>query len=86
MARGITGGSASLGRALAHAVADAVSHVLNATAPHQQEAKTRGILGTLHHVANESADAVAPIAQRCLDTGEVHPLLEPVLRLMAGKE
>jgi len=78
-------GKASLGTAVAHVIGTALHHAIVTALPHLHAERDRHTRGMLSEMADSAQTDLAPIMGHLLDTGAVHPLLEPVVRRMAGK-
>lgn len=76
----------SLGAAIQDIVADAVHKVIISALPHWHETKINHGVGVLESMQNEVHKIMGPMAQHALDTGAVHPLLEPLFRMMTGED
>lgn len=74
------------GAMLSNLIADVVVKVIAGATSHQNEARVRTNHDLLEDAGQKFHHAVRPMAQHCLDTGAVHPLLEPVFRLIAKGE
>lgn len=78
-------GKASLGTAIAHIIGTALHHAIVSALPHFHAERDRHTRGMLSEIAEGAQLDLAPIMAHLLDTGKVHPLLEPVVRRMAGR-
>jgi hypothetical protein len=81
----VTRPEASLGAAIAGLVASAVHHVIMSVLPEHHAERMRQQVQLWQSVVDSTHHQLRPIARHCLDTGAVHPLLEPIFRAMAGE-
>jgi hypothetical protein len=78
-------GKATLGTAVAHVIGNALHHAIVSAAPHLHAERDRHNRGMLHEIADSAQTDLGPIMAHLLDTGKVHPLLEPIVKRMAGR-
>lgn len=78
-------GASNFGQAVSNLIADTLHKVLHSVIPHHQEARVRHTTQALQEAADSAQTVLGPIMAHVHDTGKVHPLLEPLIRSMAGK-
>jgi hypothetical protein len=78
-------GKASLGTAVAHIIGNAIHHAFVSASPHLNAERDRHTRGMLSEIADTAQTDIGPVMGHLLDTGKVHPLLEPIVRKMAGR-
>jgi len=79
-------GKVSAAQAIANLVGDVVHKVILSTSQHTHSERTRHTVGVLQEMADGAQAAVGPVMAHVLDTGKVHPVLEPVVRQLAGRQ
>lgn len=78
-------GKASLGTAIANVIGQAIHHAIVSALPHWHAERDRHTRGMFQELADTAQTDLGPIFEHLLDTGKVHPLIEPVIRRMAGR-
>jgi hypothetical protein len=86
MVRRVDNQAGPLGKMISDLVADTVLKVIQHATPHQQAERTAATHDMLADSGSKVHYTVRGIAQHCLDSGTVHPLLEPVFTLIAKGE
>jgi hypothetical protein len=75
----------NLGMAIQDIVAGAVHKVILSVLPHWHETKINHHMSLLESTHETAQRVIGPMAQHCLDSGSVHPLLVPLFKLMTGE-
>lgn len=78
-------GKATLGTAIGHVLATALHHAIVSAAPHLHAERDRHTRGIMSEIADSAQTDLGPVMGHILDTGAVHPLLEPIVKRIAGR-
>jgi hypothetical protein len=78
-------GKASLGQAVAHLIGEAIHHAVLSVLPHAHQESLRHRMQVWQELGDAAQTELAPLFSHILDTGKVHPLLEPTIRKVAGR-
>lgn len=86
MVRRVDNHAGPLGKMISDLVADTVLKVIQHATPHQEAQRVRANHDMIADTGAKVHHTVRGLAQHCLDSGTVHPLLEPVFTLIAKGE
>lgn len=75
-----------LGRAISDVVAETVHKVILSVLPHHHIERTRSTIDAINEANGRAHTMMAPMAQHVLDNCDVHPVIRPILEMLAGRD